>query len=412
VASASCPLKTPDEWQAFLEATASDERWVRTCSSLHDCDALSGELRARVETEVLDTFARCSEDLANNPPIRSCTDRMRRFAPAWVRQHTPSTYGFMPENAEYLATQTAADRPPGMMDPPPELLAALPERVTIEAAARDNGWPYLTHDSCVGGVRTFVVRNDPDERFEQWMLVGLENASVVPEGSVLSLIAIQKKDAHGLPLEGLRLHFRDYLLSLVDDAFATFLPEAHDAKCFACHPSGLRTLVHRRGRVLASAPVRGEPGYPALDVGPEFAFERLLELNERLRSYGVADFAPDMNPDDLGPPLGRSLGCTECHDGTLRGVLTVMTDEAQLEQKVVDELAMGAFSPGKMFPDEHLMALVDREENGDPPLSDGERAELELARAEHVAYFEELEAERFPAWRAWVLETQCNQSGK
>jgi hypothetical protein len=45
-------------------------------------------------------------------------------------------------------------------------------------------------------------------------------------------------------------------------------------------------------------------------------------------------------------------------------------------------------------------------------LSEGERAELELARAEHVAYFEELEAERFPAWRAWVLETRCRTGEK
>jgi hypothetical protein len=407
IASASCPLKTPDEWQAFLEAMVDDERWVRTCSSLHDCDALAGELRARVETGLFGTFALCGEDLAKNPAIRSCTERLRRFAPAWVRQHTKHSYGFMSENAAYFAAQTEADRPPGMMDPPPELLAALPERVNIEKAARDNGWPYLTHDSCVGGVRTFLVRDDPEGRFEQWMLVGLESASVVPEGSVLSLIALEKRNAQGQPLDALRMHFRDYVLSRVDDAFVTTLPEAHDAKCYACHPSGLRTLVHRRGTVLASAPVRGEAGYSETDLDPEFGFARLVELNERLRSYGVADFVPDMNPDDLGPPLGRSLGCTECHDGLTRGVLTVMTDEVQIEQKVVNELSMGAFAPGKVFPDERLTALLDREENGDPPLSDDERAELESARTERLRDFEELGAERFPAWRAWALESPC-----
>jgi hypothetical protein len=412
VASASCPLKTPDEWQAFLEATVDEEGWVRTCSSLHDCDALSGELRVRVETEVLGTFARCSDDLAQNPRIRSCTERLRRFAPAWVRQHTAESYGFMPENADYFAAQLAPERPAGMMDPPPELLAALPERVNIEGAARDNGWPYLTHDSCVGGVRTFIVRNDPDERFEQWMLVGLEGASIVPEGSILSLIAIQKKDAEGRPLDDLRLHFRDYVLSRLDDSFAAYLPDAHDAKCYACHPSGMRTLLHRRGDVLASAPVRGEPGYPELDVSPAFAFGRLVELNERLRSYGAANFSPDMNPGDLGPPLGKTLGCTECHDGIARGVLTVMTDEAQIEQKVVAELSMGAFSTGKVFPDERLMALVDRERIGNPPLTDEERTELELARAERIRDFEELEAERFPAWRAWALEAPCTSSAR
>jgi hypothetical protein len=258
-------------------------------------------------------------------------------------------------------------------------------------------------------VRTFVVRDDPDERFEQWMLVGLENETVVPESSILSLIAIQLKDANGRILDELRLHFRDYLLSRVDDSWTAVLPESHDAKCYACHPTGLRELRHRRGNVLASAPVRGEPGYSGSETtaDPEFSFDRLSALNERIRAHGVAQWLPDMNPDDLGPPLGRSLGCTECHDGVTRGILSVLTDETQLEQKVVTELAMGAFSPGKVFPDEHSMALVDREERADPPLSDDERAELELTRAERRRTFEELEAERFPAWRAWALEVPC-----
>ena len=407
VASASCPLKTPAQWQAFLEATVDDERWVRTCSSHYDCDTLAGELRRKVEADVFGTFARCDNDLALNPRIASCTQRLRRFAPAWLRQHTKHTYGFTPENAAYFAAQMEADRPVGMMEPPPALLAALPERATIEQAARDNGWPYVIHDSCVGGVRAYVVRDDPDARFEQWMLVGLESANLVPDGSVLSLIAIQKKDASGRAIDPLRLHFRDYLLSQVDGSWTTFLPEAHDAKCYACHPSGLRALGHRRGNVLLSSPVRGESGYPEADESAEFAFERLALLNERIRSYGVADWGPAMNPDDLGPPLGRSLGCTECHDGMTRGVLTVMTDEAQLEQKVVGELSMGAFSPGTVFPDVRLMALADREQTGDPPLSDDERTELELARAERLSDFEELAAERFPAWRAWALETPC-----
>jgi hypothetical protein len=158
--------------------------------------------------------------------------------------------------------------------------------------------------------------------------------------------------------------------------------------------------------------VRGEPGYPELDESLEFAFERLALLNERIRSYGVADFGPAMNPEDLGPPLGGSLGCTECHDGITRGVLTVMTDEAQIERKVVDELSMGAFSRGKEYPDERLMALADREEAGEPPLSDEERTELELGRAKRLSDLEELRAERFPAWRAWVLERSCTSAAE
>jgi len=407
VASASCPLKTPGDWQAFVEAAVDDESWVRTCSSAYDCDELAGAFRARVESEVLGTFARCAEDIGNNPPIASCTARLRRFAPAWVGQHTKGSYGFSPENAAYLAAQTADDVPAGMMTPPPELLAALPERTAIERAARDNGWPYLTHDSGVGGVRTFITTTDPEDHFEQWMLVGLESNTTVPDGSVMSLIAIQKKDATGQSLDQVRMHFRDYLLSAADGAWALVLPEVHDAKCFACHPSGLRTLIRTHESVLASAPVRGEVGYGD-DAPGDFGFERLTELNERLLSYGLPDWNGAIEPADHGPALGESLGCPECHDGVTRGVLGISTDEGTLRRKVVEELSMRAFAPERPIPDEPAIALLDRESTSDPPLTEDEVALLEQARAEHLADYEVLVAERFPSWKAWALEAACS----
>jgi hypothetical protein len=406
VASASCPLKTPSDWQGFVETTAEDESWVRTCASESDCDVLVGDFRAHVQDEALGVLERCAEDLAKNPPIALCTERLRRFIPPWLRQHTKGSYGFTPENAAYLAAQTGSDQPPGMMDPPAEILAALPERTTIEEAARDNGWPYLTHDSAVGGVRTFVVIDDPGGRFEKWLLVGLEGGTIVPEQSVLSFIAVQKKDVQGRALARIRLHFRDYLLSSASGSWAVSLPVLHDAKCYACHTSGLRTMIATHESVVVSAPVKGEVGYG--DAAPaDFGFERLVSFNERLESYGLPDWNGAIDPTEQGPPLGASLGCTECHDGAARDVLTVLTDETTLRRKVVDELSMRAFALGKPIPDEPAIALLDREATDEPPLSDEERAELERARAEHRADYETLVAERFPAWRTWALEKRC-----
>jgi hypothetical protein len=38
VASESCPLKTPADWQSFIESTVEDDSWVRTCSLDAQCD--------------------------------------------------------------------------------------------------------------------------------------------------------------------------------------------------------------------------------------------------------------------------------------------------------------------------------------------------------------------------------------
>jgi hypothetical protein len=82
-----------------------------------------------------------------------------------------------------------------MMDLPVEIVRALPERAQIEEAARTNGWPFVTHDSCFGGVRTFIMVVDPEGRFDQWFLVRYgADAAVVPENSVMSFIAVQKKE--------------------------------------------------------------------------------------------------------------------------------------------------------------------------------------------------------------------------
>jgi hypothetical protein len=406
VASETCPLKTPADWQRFLETTADDETWVETCASEVDCDALVGDFRTKVETDVLGLLAKCTEDVTVNPRIARCTSRLRRFIPAWLRQHTKSTYGFKPENAEYLAGQTGPELPAGMMDPPPELLAALPLRAALEETARDNGWPYLTHDSAVGGVRTFVAVDDPEGRFEKWLLVGLNAETTVLDETVLSFIAVQRKDARGRDLPRIRLHFRDYLLSNVGGSWEVSLPLLHDAKCYACHTSGLRRLIPTHENVVVSAPVRGEVGYGE-EVPADFGFARLASLNERLDAYGLPDWNGAIEPADHGPPLGASLGCPECHDGVTRGVITVTTDEETLRRKVVDELSMRAFADGRPIPDDRAIALLDREKTQNPPLSDEEGAELELARAAHQADYDTLLAERFADWRAWTLEESC-----
>ena len=408
VASAACSLKSPGDWQEFLETTSDDETWVKTCSSDGNCAESFGAFSAHVQTDVLDVFESCTKDISDNPVIAQCTERLRRFIPAWMRQHASGSYGFAEDNAPYLAAQTGPDTPAGMMEPPAEILAALPERAQIEQAARDNGWRFLTHDSGLGGVRTFVVVADPSDRFDQWFVVSLDAAATrVGENRVMSFIAVQKKDADGRSFERTRLHFRDYIMWPSGTSWQLMLPELHEAKCYACHVSGVRQLLPTHENVVASAPVKGEDGFSGADVSEEFGFQRLSELNQRLLSYGLPDWNGVIEPENQGPPLGASLGCPSCHNGLIRGALSVFTDEKTVERKMVDELSMRSSTDGASVPDDAAITLLDRESTGMPPLTAEETEALENARAEHRRDHATFVAERFPTWRAWVLEEPC-----
>lgn len=402
VASQTCPLKTPAAWRSFMTSAVDDESWVKTCSAEGNCDALDG-FTNHVRRDVVGVLASCAADIAENPRIERCTARLRRFVPAWLRQHDTGSYGFTEENSAYLAAQTAPDRPAGMMEPPPAIVAALPDRHGIEEAARVNGWPFLTHDSCFGDVRTFVTVADPKHRFDQWFLVRYDRtASRVPENSVVSFIAVQKKDATGRDLPRVRLHFRDYIAWNAGSSWRLALPEVHDGKCYACHPSGMRLLVPTHGTVAASAPVNGESAYADGNVPVDFGYRRLSELNARLLAYGLPDWTSAVDPSDAGPPLGDSLGCTACHDGATRGILSVYTDVGTFRRKIVDELAMQSYAPGKEVPDEAAMSLLDRE-----PRTPAESAALARARSAHLADYQAFMASRLPTWRAWVLGNPC-----
>ena len=407
-ASASCPLKTPADWQHFLEEKTADQTWVRTCSDRDDCAEALGGFAAHVKSDVIDVLELCQTDLEMNPRIDRCTAKLRRFLPAWQRQHVPDSYGFRMDNRAYLSAQSAPDVPVGMMNPPAALLAAFPERSKIEEAARLNGWPYLTHDSGLGGVRTFVTVVDQQRRFEQWFVINLDpSATFVENPGIVSFMSVQRKQTSGEDLAKVRLHFRDYFVSETTGSWKLELPDSLGGKCYACHVSGIRLLIPSRGAVTASAPVNGEAGYGRPDVDPDFGFKRLASLNQRLASYGLPDWNGTLDPADHGPALGEALGCTNCHDGVLRGVLSVSTSEGMLKQKIVDQLSMRAPGAGKSVPDETAMALLEREKTADPPLSVVERARLAQARAEHEGDYGALIADRFPAWNEWVLHDRC-----
>ena len=288
------------------------------------------------------------------------------------------------------------------MTPPPVLVGGFRLRAALEAAAREHGWKYITHDSALDGVRTFVFIPDPAGRFDQWMLLNFAKSKqpAIDPTTPMSFIAVQKKDRGSHELPRVRLHFRDYNMVPSGEKYHLELLEDRNGKCYSCHPSGMRLLIPRRTHVLDAAPVKGENALPnSPRASADFAFGRLSEFNARIQSYGLPDWEGRIVPSHHGPPLGAAQGCTGCHNGEIRGLLTVSTSPRQLEQKVYDELAMPP-SPG-------LVGLLERDDMKERPLSPEEGHRLAAARKAHQKIAEAFDASRLPELRRWLLETPC-----
>jgi hypothetical protein len=387
----SCPLRTADEWQGFLARTATRPEWIETCD-----DVPCAPDYDRIQAEVAPVLAQCAAFLADNPPLEACTDRTRRFVGSWLDQHAPDTYGFTSPDPAYFAAGASPDAPAAMTTPPASLLAAMPLLSDVEEVARQNGWPYVVQRSCLGGVRLFVLTADPSGRFDQWTLMNLRTETAPTEvHALVSFLAVQKADAAGTPLPAVRVHFRDYVVAPFGASFQLTSDPRDNAKCYSCHPSGARTLIGIRTPELQAEPVLGEP----TAAPPDFSYQRLRALNERLVGYGLCDWNGDIAVADHGPALGGAEGCSACHDGRQRGPITVSTSRRQLRHRVVDQLAMPP-APG-------LPELVEREAMSDPPLTQAEQEQLDGALQAHTALLDGLEAPSAPLLEAWLLATSC-----
>jgi hypothetical protein len=326
---------------------------------------------------------------------------MRRFLRSWLDQHAPDSYGFTSPNEAYFAEGTSPDAPAGSTTPPAPLLAAMPLLSDVEAVARQNGWPYVVQRSCLGGVRLFVLTRDPSGRFDQWTLMNLRtDASPTRVHALVSFLAVEKADAAGRVLPAVRVHFRDYVVAPFGTNYQLASDPRDNAKCYSCHTSGARALMPIRTPDLRADPVRGEPGFLGQAApSPDFAYERLGALNDRLIGYGLCDWNGDIAVADHGPALGAAEGCSSCHDGRYRGPVTVSTSRKQLHHQVVDQLAMPP-TPG-------LSSLVERQTMSDPPLTQADQQQLEDAQAAHGALVDGLEASSAPLLEAWLLATSC-----
>lgn len=394
----SCPLQTAQAWQQFLDTTADRPEWVETCED-SVCDA---KFFAYVDKNVHKVLEKCRSYLDSHQELNSCTQNLQRFLPAWMDQHNSSSYGFNVDNHTYLSAQEGPDKPPGMMKIPDAIATALPDQKKVQEVARMNGWKYLTHDSALTGIRTFIYIPDPQGRFDQWMLLNLRSVDQknISKSTPVSMVAVQKKTASGEDLPQIRLHFRDYTLEEVASHPHLELNETANGKCYSCHANGMRQLIPRRTAVLEAKPVKGEAWFGR--DAPDFSYHRLVEFNKIIRRYGTVDWDHKIIPADHGPMLGETQGCTSCHNGVSRGRLTVSTSVGQLNQKLVKELSMP--------PDGRVLRWLERSEMKNPPLSGNEAAEFKgMIHHGRLVMASFLES-RFPELKKWLQEKPCMEN--
>jgi hypothetical protein len=392
----ACPLKTLAAWNSFIAGAMDNPGWVETCED-STCDA---DFFADVDAKVQRVLEDCRPEIDKNEKIKSCTEHLRKFTPTWLRQHDATSYGFNVDNRNYLGSQDGEDKPPGMMKIPDAIVAALPDEKKVQEAARLNGWKYLTHDSALQGVRTFVVIQDPQGRFDQWMLLNLKSGkdTRVELNMPVSIVAVQKKNRDGTSLDQVRLHFRDYTLEEIEGSVKLGINENGNGKCFSCHASGMRQLIPRRTAALDAQPVRGEIGF-GKPAPVDFAYWRLVELNQMIRRYGANDWNGMISLDSLGPMLGDKQGCTNCHNGISRGALTVATSVTQLGKKVVGELSMP--------PEPHLIRWLEQEEVGNPTLTVDEKRGLANAAHGNTKILKDFMDSRLPELKRWITSQSC-----
>jgi len=393
-----CPYQTPEEWQEFLEHYAGDEKWVETCED-STCDA---DYYKFVKENIQSIFDRCQGFLAEHEGIARCTQNMRHFTPFWLKQHDVDSYGFMNDNHAYLAAEDASDKPKDMMRVPDSIISALPYQKDVEQAARDNGYQYLTHTSAIDGFRTFIFIPDPEGRFDKWMLLNLKSGnSKVQDKTQFSVLVVQKKEASGRLLPQVRLNFRDYTIARNEGqaGYRLDLNENGNGKCFSCHSNGVRQLIPLHTAVLEAQPVKGE----TIANTHDFAFQRLMQFNRKLRSYGTPDWNGNVIPENIGPALGAKQGCMDCHNGASRAPLTVFASPKQVEQKMYHELSMP--------PDTGLPELMEWRQMNQASLAPTQIRQaddtLQEAHGMHAALAKNFESSRLPALKDWFLETTC-----
>ncbi|MCX6129894.1 MAG: hypothetical protein NTX25_12645, partial [Proteobacteria bacterium] len=239
--------------------------------------------------------------------------------------------------------------------------------------------------------------------FDQWLLLNLNDESPdLKDGTPLSVLTVQKRDRAGQVLKKIKVHFRDYQIAHDKrNRYTLELDQSANGKCYACHSNGVRELIARHTPVLQAEPLPNEMLY---SKPQDFAYQRLLEFNRRLRSYGSPDWDHKIHRDDHGPILGAEQGCTDCHNNQSRGSLSVSTSPAQIKRKILEDLTMPPVAQAEYLLEQEQLHNISNPAIGQSKLSD--------LREKHRRILDDYEKSRLPTLTKWLKEVPCESGSQ
>jgi hypothetical protein len=385
-----CTLSTPADWQGFVDRSAGKLIEAR----FDDVNGFGSPTQQQAAGAVLAELKRCAAGVKASPAIAACTARLATFARSQEKRNDRSTMGFGKDNASYLASHETPDKPQGLMTFPEPLASGAQETLEdLETTALEHGWLYAIQRSALTrGPRAIIYIKGA--QFDQWVVYDAEAGGEIAR--VPSIIGIWKTDAAGNPFASPKIYFRDIFLTGAGNASPTTPLVEDGAKCYACHPNGLRPLIPFQTQFTGAKPAGNEAQLPP-QAREALGLRRIQQLNQVMASYGILDPDGHYSVAEQGPALGKSQGCVLCHNGANRDALTYYSMVSQVRQKLVDELSMP--------PSTHLTQLLTKQQQN--RLTEAELGELDATIAARAKMFDKFEADRPLAVKQWLTATSC-----
>lgn len=133
--------------------------------------------------------------------------------------------------------------------------------------------------------------------YDQWLQISQPEYGI-PERLIDMIIVQTKSCSPDETLSKKKIFFTQYWRGLLGGS-----PEirSNRSSCYSCHMTGMNRIEPAPGSV------------PANQYG------RLKEFNETFSSYGDLDWGRAVDMGAYGPPMGRTVGCTDCHNGFVNG---------------------------------------------------------------------------------------------
>lgn len=315
--SRPCQELSLQDWQDILEAESSSYVLMH-------------------EKEFLKLISKCEErvkpgkDLACLVRLKDFAERYNGWAYSGGGDHS---LRFASTDKKYLAS-----RPQKAIALPKELLSGV--SAAALADARTDSKDGVAYVSTLNETyRILFMREDP-KYVKFFIPVTPASDFDFSQPHICGVIAVDKETRPH------KIHFFEY--SYRDGQYSF---DRMSLGCVRCHHSGL---------------VKIEPEVASIGSKQLAAIDKINARMEKLNKEGL-DWEGELDFHQWGPPLGKTQGCTSCHDDGQRTPLTMLNASALIDQKLVVSLSMPPSPEADEFA--RVMRLV-------PQLAESERKKI------------------------------------